>query len=515
MSCKGNWEQIAAEMESAAKVAPGQVDGALRCNHAGCDKLVLRNKGVCLAGHTQEGAAAPVAESFAGELGDALLCLVREVGEKRLFTDGEEDPRMQEARSILEILGCREAAPQAVDLILEVMHDRAEGEWEDDPRLRAARAYIAERQRSAGGSPKVQWHGQELSLRWETYQEGDRPALMLVDDSGEVRLTATTNMPDVMLQDGFVIIKDYGENTGIVAALEQAGIVQATGQRIPAGRTTVAICQLLVTPPPAPLEPQPAGGQAERIQRMQEALIEATVKGEYQEWDGVDGEGWEAVKDLWLQTPHGADDEEREDEEEVEWAEKAKFHRFLAGVAAGLAKEHPNWSFRGSVEVDPDDMTRALLLGQRLDRAGPEVVLAQVERAAAGFYYPDMGALSQDLEHTYQEATTVLRRVDPPVLTHPLSGEELAAQADEDGYVRAVLRVDAMDLQAADGEEWWNWASEQITGSSLMEDMSMRVVGYEPGDHRTQNAGNVLLEIQGDVSEILNEMAQEEQFPGE
>jgi len=48
-----------------------------------------------------------------------------------------------------------------------------------------------------------------------------------------------------------------------------------------------------------------------------------------------------------------------------------------------------------------------------------------------------------------------------------------------------------------------------------MEDMSMRVVGYEPGDHRTQNAGNVLLEIQGDVSEILNEMAQEEQFPGE
>jgi len=53
MTCHHNWEQVADNLEAAAKVAAGQVNGAPRCNHAGCDKLVPRMSAYCLAGHRQ------------------------------------------------------------------------------------------------------------------------------------------------------------------------------------------------------------------------------------------------------------------------------------------------------------------------------------------------------------------------------------------------------------------------------------------------------------------------------
>jgi hypothetical protein len=59
---------------------------------------------------------------------------------------------------------------------------------------------------------------------------------------------ATVNIPEYDLPEGFVIIKDWQENEGMLAALEQAGIVQDSGQRVMTGFVQAAVCKLLVDP---------------------------------------------------------------------------------------------------------------------------------------------------------------------------------------------------------------------------------------------------------------------------
>jgi hypothetical protein len=43
-----------------------------------------------------------------------------------------------------------------------------------------------------------------------------------------------------------VAIKDYAENTGMLAALTAAGVVEATGTRITVGLAEAHLCRLLV-----------------------------------------------------------------------------------------------------------------------------------------------------------------------------------------------------------------------------------------------------------------------------
>jgi hypothetical protein len=45
-----------------------------------------------------------------------------------------------------------------------------------------------------------------------------------------------------------VAVKDWSENTGMLAALIAAGLVEDTGRRIPCAYTEAALCRLRVTP---------------------------------------------------------------------------------------------------------------------------------------------------------------------------------------------------------------------------------------------------------------------------
>ena len=56
---------------------------------------------------------------------------------------------------------------------------------------------------------------------------------------------ATINLPDQPLEPGQVFIKDYSENAGMLAALEQAGFVKATGESIQAGFAQIPKASLL------------------------------------------------------------------------------------------------------------------------------------------------------------------------------------------------------------------------------------------------------------------------------
>jgi len=146
MSCKSNWEATANELEAAAKVSAGQVDGALRCNHGGCDQLVLRDRGVCLAGHSQEGK--PAGAPLWSELTTALMCMVEDYQQQGLLAGDEV--ALSAARQLTTAPEIAASVVQArAELACEWLVERLDElralgvELPDDPRERAARALLA------------------------------------------------------------------------------------------------------------------------------------------------------------------------------------------------------------------------------------------------------------------------------------------------------------------------------------------------------------------------------------
>ena len=58
------------------------------------------------------------------------------------------------------------------------------------------------------------------------YYDNGRHALRLLCKDGSPMATATVNIPDVMLADGAVLIKDWGENEGMYEALANARVIE-------------------------------------------------------------------------------------------------------------------------------------------------------------------------------------------------------------------------------------------------------------------------------------------------
>ncbi len=63
-------------------------------------------------------------------------------------------------------------------------------------------------------------------------------------DEGEPYATATINMPEVYLEKDELIIKNYGENEGILDALVKENIVEDTGVKVNVGYAYANICKL-------------------------------------------------------------------------------------------------------------------------------------------------------------------------------------------------------------------------------------------------------------------------------
>ena len=92
----------------------------------------------------------------------------------------------------------------------------------------------------------VRFAGEECTLRFSRYPN-DRLAIRLMCSEGPMAV-ATVNLPDEMLDEGYVFIKTYSENEGMLEALVSAGIVEDTGMRVNTGYVTVPICKLLIDP---------------------------------------------------------------------------------------------------------------------------------------------------------------------------------------------------------------------------------------------------------------------------
>lgn len=89
---------------------------------------------------------------------------------------------------------------------------------------------------------RVQFKQWECWLKVGYYSQG-RVALVLGSDEGPVA-TATVNVTNEPLADDEVCIKDYSENEGMVAALVEAGVVEAPHREVATGFVKVPVCRL-------------------------------------------------------------------------------------------------------------------------------------------------------------------------------------------------------------------------------------------------------------------------------
>ena len=88
----------------------------------------------------------------------------------------------------------------------------------------------------------VRFRNTDCTIQKRYYGNG-RVALCLVDEDGPVA-TATVNLPGVKLEPNQVLIKDYSECEGLLAALVAAGVVKPTGEKVRSGFVEVPVCEL-------------------------------------------------------------------------------------------------------------------------------------------------------------------------------------------------------------------------------------------------------------------------------
>lgn len=82
----------------------------------------------------------------------------------------------------------------------------------------------------------------------DIYATSSRYVIRLLDHfDGSPVCTATVNIPDILMADDEVLIKNYSENEGVLAFLQENGIVGPVLEDISTGHVTVQRCKLLIT----------------------------------------------------------------------------------------------------------------------------------------------------------------------------------------------------------------------------------------------------------------------------
>ena len=90
---------------------------------------------------------------------------------------------------------------------------------------------------------KVEFRNQELDVQIREY-DNNRPALQLFDETNFPFAIATVNLPEIDIPKGFVAIKNYSENVGMLEALKAAGIIREVHSYYPSGHVQIPICAL-------------------------------------------------------------------------------------------------------------------------------------------------------------------------------------------------------------------------------------------------------------------------------
>lgn len=96
-----------------------------------------------------------------------------------------------------------------------------------------------------GRTKKLTFRNTPCTAHRGTYSGGGLRIYITEDDTNSTLFTASLNMEDRRLKDNQIIIKNYGDNVGILEALRKAGIVGETIRTASVGLEEADIVELL------------------------------------------------------------------------------------------------------------------------------------------------------------------------------------------------------------------------------------------------------------------------------
>lgn len=84
----------------------------------------------------------------------------------------------------------------------------------------------------------------DVAISLGTYKNG-RTSLQLIDmEDGCPYATATVNLPEVLLEENEILVKDYSENEGVLKFLLDNKIVTPTEKGVQSGHVWIPVCIL-------------------------------------------------------------------------------------------------------------------------------------------------------------------------------------------------------------------------------------------------------------------------------
>jgi len=83
-----------------------------------------------------------------------------------------------------------------------------------------------------------------VNLILASYTDGNPALIMNEVETEDPFATLSVNIPDVPLEEGYFIIKNYSENEDIYNQLVSRGILVPTTQVIPSGYCSLPVCKL-------------------------------------------------------------------------------------------------------------------------------------------------------------------------------------------------------------------------------------------------------------------------------
>lgn len=85
------------------------------------------------------------------------------------------------------------------------------------------------------------------TLGFGKYYNGTH-AMKIYDSEGQPLINVTKALPGFFIGGNEVLVKDYSENEGILECLTNLGIIEPTGETLPAGYARLHLCKLLIDP---------------------------------------------------------------------------------------------------------------------------------------------------------------------------------------------------------------------------------------------------------------------------